>query len=79
MTISEGIQILFDIEKKRKENVFTPQTLCVGVARAGSEQPTIKAGTAKELLTKDFGAQMHCLIVPGTLHFMEEDALKMWY
>jgi diphthine synthase len=78
MTISEGIQILFDIEKKRKENVFTPQTLCVGVARAGSEHPTIKAGSAEGLLKVDFGAQMHCLIVPGTLHFMEEDALRTW-
>ncbi len=78
MTVGEGIKILLDIEQKRNESVFTSSTLCVGVARAGSETATVKAGTAQELLTADFGSQMHCLIVPGTLHFMEEDALKMW-
>ena len=78
MTINEALQILLNIEEKRKENIFTKGTMCVGLARAGSEQPTIKAGTAEELLQADFGAQMHCLIVPGNLHFMEEDALKMW-
>lgn len=78
MTINEALQILLNIEARRKENVFTRESLCVGVARAGSENPTIKAGTAEELLKADFGAQMHCLIIPGNLHFMEEEALKMW-
>lgn len=78
MTVHEGITILLNIEQKRKENVFASDVLCVGVARAGSETVIVKAGTAQELCTVDFGKPMHCLIVPGTLHFMEEDALKMW-
>lgn len=78
MTVNEGITILFVIEQTRKEKVFTSDTLCVGVARAGSETVIIRAGTAEEVLAADFGAPMHCLIVPGNLHFMEEDALRMW-
>ena len=78
MTVNEAIQILLNIEEKRKENIFTRETLCVGCARLGSENPIIKAGTAKELLTKDFNAQLHCLLIPGQLHFMEEEALEMW-
>ncbi|MEK6867291.1 MAG: diphthine synthase [Nanoarchaeota archaeon] len=78
MAINEALQIMLDIEEKRKENIFTKETLCVGVARAGSETAIVKAGTCQELLSVDFGSQMHCLIVPGNLHFMEEDALKMW-
>lgn len=78
MTVNEAVQILLGIEEKRKEAVFTRETLCVVVARAGSEQPTIKAGTATELLSKDFGAPLHCLLVPGNMHFMEEDALRLW-
>src|SRR3989338_3899373 len=78
MTINEAFQILLNIEDKRNENIFTKGTMCVCVARAGSETATVKAGTCGELLSADFGAQMHCLVVPGNLHFMEEDALKMW-
>ncbi len=78
MTVNEGIKILLDIEEKRNEEIFTAETLCVGCARLGSEKPTIISGNATQLLEKDFGPQMHCLIVPSDLHFMEEEALKMW-
>ena len=76
MTVNEGIQILLDIENKRKENVFTKETLSIGVARVGSDGQCIKAGKAEELLQFDFGKPLHCLIVPGTLHFMEEDFIE---
>ncbi len=76
MTVNEGIQILLNIEEKRKENVFTKETLCIGVARVGSESQCIKAGTADELLKFEFGKPLHCLIVPGTLHFMEEEMIE---
>ncbi len=76
MTVNEGIQILLDIENKRKENVFVKDTLCIGVARVGSESQSIKAGKAEELLPFDFGKPLHCLIVPGTMHFMEEEMVK---
>lgn len=78
MTVNEALKILLAIEEKRGENVFTSETLCVGCARLGSQEPTIIAGTACQLLGKDFGAPLHCLLVPGTLHFMEEEALQMW-
>lgn len=78
MTVNEGIQSLLDIESERKEGIFTEDTLCIGCARLGSSDPTIIAGKAKELLKADFGGPLHSLIVPGKLHFMEEDALKLW-
>ncbi len=74
MTVDEAIRILFDIEHKRKEGVFTESTMCVGCARLGGDS-AIKYGTAKELLSSDLGAPMHCLIVPGKLHFAEEEML----
>ena len=77
MTVNEAIQILLNIEEKRKENVFTKDTLCVGVARLGSENQCIKAGSAEKLLGFDFGKPLHCLIVPGTLHFMEEEMINL--
>lgn len=78
MTMNEALQVLLDIEEKRKENILTKKTFCIGCAQIGSEDAVIKAGTAEELIKAEFGAQMHCLIVPGKMHFMEEEALKMW-
>ena len=78
MPVNDAIRYLLKVELKRNEKIFSEKTLCVGCARVGSENQLIKAGTAKELLKLDFGKPMHCLIVPGKLHFMEEEALKMF-
>ncbi len=78
MTVNEAISILLAIEKKKKKRVFTPSTLVVGCARLGSNKYIIKAGSAKEILHVDFGNPLHCLIVPGKLHFLEEEMLELW-
>ncbi len=76
MTVGEAIEYLLRVEDKRKQEVFTKETLCIGVARLGSSKPKIVIGKAKDLLKIDFGAPMHSLIVPGDLHFMEKDVLE---
>ncbi len=78
MSVNEAIEILFSIEKEKKKKVFTKETFCIGCARIGSDSAIIKSGTAKELLEIDFGNPLHCLIVPGKLHFMEEEMLDVW-
>ena len=78
MTINQAIEYLKSIEEKRREKVFSKSLFCVGCARLGSLNPCIKAGTAEELLKEDFGKPMHCLIVPGKLHFAEEEALELF-
>ncbi|MBW3012054.1 diphthine synthase [Candidatus Woesearchaeota archaeon] len=78
MTVNEGIKILLDIEEKRNEKVFTKDTKCIGVARIGSTGQKIKYGNAEQLLKEDFGAPLHSLIIPGKLHFIEEDMLKLF-
>jgi diphthine synthase len=75
MTIKEAIEYLLRVESKRKEKVFTKDTKCIGVARLGSDKPKIVYGKAEELLKVDFGEPLHSLIVPGELHFVEEEAL----
>jgi len=76
MTVNQAIEVLLKIEDKRKENVFTKDIFCIGVARIGRDNQVIKSGKASELLKEDFGAPLHSLIVPGKLHFVEEDVLK---
>ncbi len=77
MTVNKAIEVLETIEKKRDEKVFTSDTLIIGCARIGGDFK-IKAGTVDNLREEDFGQPLHCLIVPGNLHFIEEDMLKLW-
>jgi diphthine synthase len=75
LTINEALKTLLGLEKQRKEDVVTSKTLVVGVARAGSPEPTVKAGYMEDLISFDFGAPPHTLVFPGNLHFMEAEAL----
>ncbi len=77
MSANEAIKYLLEIEKKRREGVFTEETEICIVARAGSNKPLIKFGKVKNLLKEEFGGPMHVLIIPGKLHFKEEEALKL--
>ena len=49
--------------------------LCVGCAGLGSSDPVIRVGKASELVKSEFSRFPQCLIIPGELHFMEEEAL----
>ncbi len=75
LTIHEALQMLLETEAKKQNRVITPETLAVGVARAGSNKPTLKADTVQELVRFDFGNPPQSLIFPGQLHFMEAEAL----
>lgn len=79
MAANEAINYLLTIELKRNEKLFTPETLCVACARLGAKDQLIRAGKAKNLLKENLGKPIHCLIVPGKLHFMEEEFLKEFY
>lgn len=78
LTIAQGIQILLKIEKEKKQDVFEEKTLCVGIARLGGDNSAIRTGTARELMKFDFGSPPHALIVPGKLHFIEEEMLALY-
>jgi diphthine synthase len=75
LTIQEGLDILLKIEEKRKKEIVKMDTLAVGIARAGSNSPTVKADSVKKLLRYDFGEPPYSVIFPGELHFMEAEAL----
>jgi diphthine synthase len=75
LTIAEALALLKAVEVKRKLGVAVDDALTVGVARAGSRQPTLKAGFVHELSTFDFGLPPMTLIFVGQLHFMEAEGL----
>jgi len=78
MTANEAIEVMLGLEKKIQKEAFTPETLVVVVARAGSDDAIVKADRAGELRRLDFGQPPHVLIVPGKLHFVEAEALKVF-
>ncbi|HIP16194.1 MAG TPA: diphthine synthase [Methanothermococcus okinawensis] len=76
MSANEGLKILLEIENRRRENILNENTKVVVLARAGSFKPKIVYGKIKDLIDYDFGPPLHSIIIPGKLHFMEEEALK---
>ena len=75
LNINHAIAMLLEVEQKNKKGVITPDTAAVGIARAGSNNPTLKADFVKNLVNYDFGEPPYSLIFPGDMHFMEVEAL----
>lgn len=74
MTVHEGIGYLEELMKGTSDSI----PLYVGVARAGSDTPVVAAGSSVELQNISFGSPLHILIIPGALHEIEEEYLKMF-
>ena len=73
---NEAIEYLLDIGKKKGENVFDEKKLCV-VCSFGKKK-IIKLGIARDLIKIKINQKPQCLIVPGKLHFFEEEMLERW-
>jgi diphthine synthase len=80
MTINQGVELLLEMEQNADDGIqgdgILQTTLGVGIARAGSDDATVKADFLKNLRTYDFGGPLHILVVPGKLHFMEAKAVQ---
>ncbi|MHC1599263.1 MAG: diphthine synthase [Candidatus Methanospirareceae archaeon] len=74
MCINEALRLLEAVEEKRGEELLRKSVL-VGIARAGSDKPVVKADYLAALKNYDFGELPHVLVVPGELHFLEKEAL----
>ncbi|MCU0630913.1 MAG: diphthine synthase [Methanoregulaceae archaeon] len=74
MTISEAVNLL---EPMTFKSGF--QIPCyIGIARAGSGNPGIRAGSAEIMRNTDFGGPLHILVIPAGLHDMEREYLEVF-
>ena len=71
LTAPEALRYLLKVGGER----FPGSTLVCVVGGAGSDRPTLRADRAERLLDADLGPPLHCLLVPGMLHFAEREAL----
>jgi len=76
MTANEGLRLLMNMETRVGRGVITKDTVVGVVARAGSDDCMVRAGPIGRMLDMEFGPPLHSVVVPGKLHFMEEEALK---
>jgi diphthine synthase len=76
MCINEAAALLIEVANVSGDGNFA-SNLAVGIARAGSEDMCVRAGTLSELKTYSFGPPLHVMVIPGRLHFMEAKALRM--
>ena len=60
------------------QNGAKKETLAVGCARLGFQDYKIKTDTLNSLKKENFGSPPYCLIIPGKLHFIEEEAINLW-
>jgi len=77
MSIPEGLTIIIEMEERLRKRCTTKNTLAIGVARLGSPDASVKAGTIENLQRFNWGDPPHCIVFPGKLHFMEIEALKI--
>lgn len=68
-----------ELEKESTGNcdLLNEQTVCIGLARVGSATQSIIKTTLLEALDVDLGAPLHSLVIPGTLHPLEEEILNI--
>lgn len=75
MTANQALEYLLLVESEKNGKITTENSVAVVVARAGSDDPVVKADKIKNLIQMDFGGPLHCLMIPADLHFMEAEAL----
>ncbi|KAJ2693358.1 diphthine synthase [Coemansia spiralis] len=77
MSVSLAAQQLLEVEASRSGGACTEDTLAVGVARVGSADQLIRAGTLRQLADYDFGKPLHSLVLVGRrLHELEAELLR---
>lgn len=76
MTVNEGLKFLMNIKEELDyDGTIDEDTLAIGIARVGSKDVVVKAGSISQLIDYDFGGPLHCLIIPSDLHIVEAEYL----
>ncbi|XP_035699885.1 diphthine methyl ester synthase-like [Branchiostoma floridae] len=81
MTVKQAAEQFLEIVQKKKEQGAEKQaieedTICVGLARIGTDTQQIAAGTLTQLAETDMGGPLHSLVIPGHMHPLEIDMLR---
>ncbi|KAK5114444.1 diphthine synthase [Meristemomyces frigidus] len=77
MTVAQCASQMLEVEEERKQGICGKESLAVGVARLGSDDQAIVAGTLEELAQADLGKPLHSLVLCGKkMHEMEWEYVR---
>lgn len=71
----DALRRLLEAAERARASEFGPTTLACVLSRVGSPDGRAAADRVERLLERDLGPPLHCLVVPGSLHFLEKEAL----
>jgi diphthine synthase len=71
MNSMEAVEWLMEAEGRVGKGLIHEKTLICAAARVGSSSEKVAAGYPDRMLKLDMGPPLHCLVIPGKLHFME--------
>lgn len=70
-----ALRRLLDLAARLGTADLGPDSLVCVLSRVGAPDEKAWADRVEELLGKDLGPPLHCLVIPGPLHFIEKEAL----
>ncbi|WP_415283250.1 diphthine synthase [Candidatus Nitrososphaera sp. FF02] len=73
---STVLKMLLDTEKDVRYHIISEETFVIVASRLGADDQRIAAGKVKSLAGVGFGDGPHSVIIPGSMHFTEEEALE---
>ncbi|XP_064625567.1 diphthine methyl ester synthase-like [Lineus longissimus] len=83
MSVSHAAQQFMEIIENRKKSgteklAVDENTISIGIARVGSDDQKIVAGSLKQLVDVDLGGPLHSLVISGRMHALEIEYLKQF-
>jgi len=73
---SSVFRMLLDAESTHKHQIFSDDTFAVVASRVGMKDQKIISGSIRSLKGLEFGMGPHSVVITGTLHFTEIQALN---
>ena len=73
----DALSLLLDAEKIQNGKIISLDTFAIVASRIGKSDQKITSGKISNLIKKEFGNPPHTIIIPGSLHFTESNAVKI--
>ena len=73
----DALSLLLDAEKIQNGKIISLDTFAIIASRIGKSDQNIISGKISNLIKKEFGNPPHTIIIPGSLHFTESNAVKI--
>lgn len=70
-------RMLLDVEHDQKHQIISESTFAIVASRVGTAEQWIRSGKVESLAKVDYGAGPHSVIVTGSLHFTESEAVAV--